>query len=98
MHFPKLLVVTEFPPNSPTLMIQALKGFPAECIHWWSCEPEFTSVYGQKYAHHYHCWLPYRLVARGRMPRLKSLIVENLWVPFAARHLRNTLATVSPDQ
>ena len=98
MHFPKLLVVTEFPPNAPTLNIQALKGFPADRIHWWSCEREYTSVYGQKYARMYRCWLPYRLIARRRVPRLRSMIVEKLWVPYAARHLRSTLAEAKPDQ
>ena len=91
MHFPKLLVVAEFPPNAPTLNVQSLKGFPADKIHWWSCLPETTTVYGQKYARHYYCRLPQRLMGRHRLPRLKALLVEKLWVPYAARHLRDTV-------
>ncbi len=98
MHFPKLLVVAEFPPNAPTLNVQCLKGFPAEQIYWWSCMPETTSIYGQKYSQHFYCRLPRRLLGRRRLPRLKAWFVENFWVPYAARHLRRTLATVKPDR
>jgi hypothetical protein len=98
MHFPKLLVVTEFPPNSPTLTVQCLKGFPTDRIYWWSCTPEITSIYGQRYVRHYRCRLPEILTRPQRYPRLKALLVEQLWLPYAGRHLRKTLEHVSPTQ
>lgn len=98
MHFPKLLVVTEFPPNSPTLMVQCLRGFPPSHIHWWSYIPESTRVYGQGYAHHYRCWIPEILTRPRRYPRVKALVTEHLWLPFAARHLQRTVESVRPTQ
>jgi hypothetical protein len=98
MHFPKLLVVTEFPPNSPTLTVQCLKGFPTDHIYWWSCTPEITSVYGQRYVRHYRCPLPGILTRPQRYPRLKALLVEQLWLPYASRHLRTTFEQVKPAQ
>src|SRR5260370_337955 len=98
MHFPKLLVITEFPPNSPTLNVQCLKGFPADQISWWSCTPETTSVYGQKYSRHFYCRLPRRLMGRHRLTRLKCLLIEALWTPYACQHLKRTVAAVRPAQ
>src|SRR5262245_40065629 len=98
MHFPKLLVVTEFPPNAPTLNVQCLKGFPSDRIYWWSCTPETTGIYGQRYAKHFYCPLPRRLIPTRRWTRLKSVLLELLWLPFSCRHLQRTVQSVKPDQ
>jgi glycosyltransferase involved in cell wall biosynthesis len=38
-----------------------------------------------------------KLAPHVRGTEIKSLILENLWSPFAARHLERTIATVKPD-
>jgi len=98
LSFPKLLVVAAFPPNAPTLNIQCLKGYPPERIYWWSYLPEITAVYGQKYARHFHCSLPMRLMPQLRFNRIKCGLLDALWMPYARRHLLRTLHEVQPEQ
>jgi hypothetical protein len=99
MDFPRLLVVTEFPPNStPPLTIQCLKGYPPEQIYWWSCKPETSIFLGQEYARHFHARLQPRLLPHQRFAAVKSGLLERFWMPLATWHLQKIVNQVRPQQ
>lgn len=99
--FPRLLVATEFPPNSPgggpAVVRQMLKGWPAEKLFWWSCLPDRDQRSGQQTASHLVAAIPARLYPNRRLARQKSWLLENVWTPWAARHLRHALSTIRPE-
>ncbi len=100
-EFPRLLVATEFPPNGAgggaAVVRQMLKDWPAEKLFWWSCLPDRDQLFGQKVAAHHVALIPHKLYPSRRWRALRSWLVEKIWVPRAARHLRQTLETVKPD-
>lgn len=98
---PKVLFVNEYPPDSLSvadLVRQLLLGYPANQLAWWSCR---TSAVGGlsdlKAGEVYSCRMPPRLIPGRRLTRFKSRLLESLWVPVAARHLRQTVERVQPD-
>jgi len=99
--FPRLLVASEFPPNSsgggPAVARQMLKEWPTENIFWWSCRPDTDQRFGQKVASHAVARIPGKLYPHRRWRRQKSWLLEQFWGPWAARHLKKTLETFQPE-
>src|SRR5580698_9655487 len=99
--FPRLLVATEFPPNSPgggaAIVRQMLKDWPAEKLYWWSCYPDESQLFGRKVAGHRVASIPPRFYPNRRGRALKSWLMEKFWLPSATRHFKQTLADLKPD-
>ena len=98
--FPKLLVAAEFAPTGmgggEALMRQLLTGFPSRQIYWWSCRPALGRDLPLQ--PHFCYPAPARLFPHKKFKRLKSWVLEELWAPRAAAHLRSVIAEVRPDQ
>ena len=100
-HFPKILFVHDYRPDSlvtADLIRQLFRGYPPAQLAWWSCrrtglhaKPDMQA--GQLYKFP----LPERLVPHVRGNQTKAWLLENFWVPRAARHLTRTIAGVKPD-
>jgi hypothetical protein len=99
--FPRLLVATEFPPNSSggggAVIRQMLKDWPAANLSWWSCSHDPNDLFGRKVAEHQVAAIPPKLYPNHRWTAQKSWLLEKTWVPWAARHLEKTLARLKPD-
>src|SRR5580658_3485664 len=99
--FPRLLVATEFPPNAsgggPTVVRQMLKDWPVEKLFWWSCLPENSQKFGQKFAAHRVATIPRKFYPHQRWCRQKSWLLEKLWAPWATGHFRRTLKEFQPE-
>jgi hypothetical protein len=99
--YPKLLVATECPPNSAgggaTVIRQMLKDWPANRLIWWSCQPDYNKHYGREVAAHRVARIPPKLYPQRRWCSQKSWLLEKVWTPWATRHFRKTLDTVTPD-
>jgi glycosyltransferase involved in cell wall biosynthesis len=75
-----------------------LLGYPVEKIAWWYCRR--SKLHAKPDLHvgrQYYFPMPARLVPNKRMTSAKCMILERLWVPLAARHLRHTIAKAKPD-
>ena len=100
-NFPRLLVATEFAPNAPgggpAVVRQMLKKWPVEELCWWSCFSEQTTDPEQAVSAHRVAVLPGNLYPQRRYTRTKAWILENFWVPWAARHFHKTLKQTQPD-
>jgi hypothetical protein len=98
---PKILFVNDFPPDSlavADLVRQLLVGYPRAQISWWHCRTsKIRGLTDLGVGEIHHCPLPNKLVPNQRLRTLKGSIVEGLWLPFAARHLRRTVSKVKPD-
>jgi hypothetical protein len=98
-HFPKLLLVTSFAPHpvGAALSRQLLLGYPAERLHWWTCSPS-QACGGHLETHQIHyCPIPARLHPYRRLVRLKSWLVERLWLGRGAASLRRLATELQPD-
>jgi glycosyltransferase involved in cell wall biosynthesis len=99
--YPKLLVATEFPPNTPggggAIIRQMLKGWPIEKLFWWSCRPDTSQQYGQRTARHAVASIPSKLYPNKRGRELKGWLLDLLWKPWAEQHFRKALAELQPD-
>ena len=99
--YPRLLVATEFPPNMPggggAIVRQMLQGWPVDKLFWWSCRPDESQHFGQKTAAHAVALIPKKLYPHRRARIQKCWLLENIWVPWAARHFQKTLAAFRPD-
>ena len=99
--FPRLLVATEFPPNSPgggpAVVRQMLRNWPAENLFWWSCLPEVDQKFGLRVAGHSVAHIPQKLYPHQRWCPQKSWLLENVWSPWATRHFRKILCQVRPE-
>lgn len=99
--FPRLLVATEFPPNSPggggAIVRQMLKGWPDEKLYWWSCQKDTSQQYGQRVARHYVAHIPQKLYPARRAREVKGFLLETFWKPWAERHFQRTLTDLKPD-
>ena len=100
-NFPRLLVATEFPPNGSgggaAIVRQMLQGWPPEKLHWWSLYPDADAHFGQQVQSHDTIQIPRRLIPFVRLHRLKSSVLERFWVPWASRHLRQTILKIRPE-
>jgi glycosyltransferase involved in cell wall biosynthesis len=100
-HFPKIFFVNDYPPGSQILadlIRQLLLGYPTEKIAWWYSRQ--TPVYAKpdlQAGSLYHYPLPAKLVPNQRWTKAKSLFMEKIWVPLAARRLRQAIAEAKPD-
>lgn len=99
--FPHILFVGDFSLDSLALTgfpRQLLTGYPADRISSWywrsSGGPKVTEF---KVGTHYRWRLPDRLVPNRRLKTLKGAILENIWIPISAWHLRRTVAIAKPD-
>ncbi|MGH7979761.1 MAG: hypothetical protein ACREE6_10335 [Limisphaerales bacterium] len=99
--FPRLLVATESPPNSPgggaAVIRQMLKTWPTEKLFWWSCCPETGRIFGQAVAEHRVAKIPSGLYPNRRWRAQKAWFLERFWLPGAARHFERTLVDLKPD-
>lgn len=99
--FPRLLVVTEFPPNAAgggaAVVRQMLKPWPAEQLCWWSCLPERNELFGRKVAAHHVALVPRKLYPNRRWRAQRAWLLEKFWVPWATRHLRKTVDLLQPE-
>jgi glycosyltransferase involved in cell wall biosynthesis len=100
-QFPRMLVVTECPPNSAgggaAVIRQMLKDWPAENLFWWSCRPDRDQHFGRQVAAHHVARIPPKLYPHRRWCAQKSWLLEHAWTPWATRHFRNTLAGLEPE-
>ena len=101
--FPRLLVATEFSPNMPggggsgAVMRQMLKDWPAGNLFWWSCFPDRDRHFGRRVAGHRVALIPRKLFPNRRWRAQKSWLLEQFWVPWAARHFHRTLKLFRPE-
>ena len=97
----KLLVATEFPPNAsgggPAVVRQMLRDWPADELFWWSCLPDRDQRFDQNVAHHFCATIPRKLMPHRRLTRVKSVLLDWFWTPFASSHLKETIRQVQPD-
>ena len=98
----KLLVATEFPPNSTgggaAIVRQMLRNWPVDQLYWWSCFPDRDRHFGQRFAGHGWAGIPARLYPNIKWRKLRSALMEGVWVPWATHHLRRTIAAFNPDR
>ncbi|MST93994.1 MAG: hypothetical protein EXS33_01750 [Pedosphaera sp.] len=100
-HHPKILFVNEFAPDSllvADLSRQLLLGYPADRLAWWHWRPGAQREVRDLQVGSRHFWpLPEKWVPNRKFAALKSAVMERVFVPLAARHLRRTIAEVKPD-
>ncbi len=100
-RFPRILFVNEYPPESllvADLVRQLLVGYPPECIEWWHWRTGTVRELSDLRVNGLHHWrLPDRVIPNRRFAGLKSALMEHVFVPQAARHLRRTIEEVKPD-
>lgn len=99
--FPKILVATSFPPDapggSPWLLYQLLRGVPPDRVSWWSSSGEAPAHSVERVGSFKSGCLPPRLVPHRRLTQLKAFLLEQIWVPLAARALRAFIKKQNPD-
>lgn len=98
---PRILFVHDFRPDSlhtADLIRQLFLGYPVERLAWWSfrqtgrhTSPDLRAARCHEFS------LPDRLVPHYRLAGLKSALLENFWVPRAARDLEQVIADENPD-
>lgn len=100
-HFPKILFVNDFSPDSlavADLVRQLLLGYPREQIAWWYSRTSPVRGLTDVAVGELHCCpLPNKMVPNRRLTSLRASILERIWVPIAARHLKRTVSAVKPD-
>lgn len=98
---PRILFVHDYRPDSlvtADLLRQLFLGYPPEKLSWWSFRQTGLHAKPDLCVSQQHEFpLPHRLVPNVRLCRLKSALLENFWVPFAARHLEKVMAREKPD-
>jgi glycosyltransferase involved in cell wall biosynthesis len=98
---PRILFVHDYRPDSlhtADLIRQLFLGFPPANLAWWSfrqtgrhAKPDLRAARCHEFP------LPDRLVPHVRLAQLKSVLLENFWVPRAARDLERVIAVEKPD-
>lgn len=100
-NLPRILVIHDHRSDARAtadLLRQLLLGYPPEKLAWWYClKSELHARPDLPVGSHHHFRIPPRLVPSVRLTALKSALVDNFWVPLAARHLEKTLAVVKPE-
>jgi glycosyltransferase involved in cell wall biosynthesis len=97
---PRILVVAEFAPGAPggdwVNIKQHFRGLDWGQIYWWSFSQsgfnprEFGGRHGS-------CNVSPRFMPIQRWTGLKSWILDNFVIPYAARHLESFIRSVKPD-
>jgi glycosyltransferase involved in cell wall biosynthesis len=99
--FPRILFVHDYRPDSQViadLLRQLFLGYPQEKLSWWSFRRTPLHQPPDLRAGQLHEFLlPDRLVPNVRLSQLKANLLENFWVPRAARHLEQVIAREKPD-
>lgn len=100
-RLPRILFVNDFPPDSlavADLVRQLLLGYPKDKISWWYCRTSrIRGLTDLRVAEIHQFPLPNKVVPNRRFVAIKGAIVERIWIPLAARHLRSTISKVKPD-
>lgn len=78
-------------------MLQLLQGYPVDRQNWWTCSDGPSSGHGLLPHQIHRCPIPGKLQPYRRLVRLKSWIVENLYMPLGAAHLRRVARRLKPD-
>jgi hypothetical protein len=78
-------------------MRQMLQGWPADRLWWWSVTPSAPAGEAQPVAGHFVTPLPRRLYPARRYAKPRAWLMEHLWTPVAAAHLRRTIRACRPD-
>src|SRR5207253_6923253 len=73
-----------------------LRDWPTNQLMWWSCRPD-EHRFGVEVGQHEVANIPSRLYPHVRFARAKAQALENIWAPWAARHLRRSLRQLQPD-
>ena len=99
--FPKILVATSFPPDAPGgsawLLYQLLRGVPPDRVSWWSSSGQAPPHSVERVGSFKSGHLPPRLVPQRRYTQIKAFLLEQIWVPLAARGLRAYIKAEKPD-
>jgi glycosyltransferase involved in cell wall biosynthesis len=99
--FPRILFVHDYRPDSQViadLLRQLFFGYPPEKLAWWSCRRTPLHEPPDLRAGHLHEFvIPEKFVPNVRLSRLKAALLENVWVPRAARHLERVIEQEKPD-
>jgi glycosyltransferase involved in cell wall biosynthesis len=95
----RILVVPEFGPGSAggswVILKQLLRGVDWSQVYWWSF---FREVSSYQFGGRHHCFnLSTRFAPHRRLAGLKSSVLENVMVPFAASDLLSFIQSVEPD-
>src|ERR1700677_3078044 len=94
---PKILVVSEFAPGAAgggwIILKQLLRGLDWGETHWWSFFQDSTSSY-QFGGRHHSCNISPRLSPNNRFKGLKGAIMDNIYVPHAARDLLSFIRSI----
>jgi hypothetical protein len=99
----KLLVATDFNPNSPgggpAVIRQMLTGFreAGHSISWWSCRSE--EQVGETFFVDYlaRCPIPRKLIPATKLPKIKSALLHKFWAPVASTSLQRVLQDIQPE-
>jgi len=98
---PRILVVAEFAPGAAggdwVNIKQHFRGLDWSQIYWWSFSSQADAKSHEFGGRHSSCKIPDRLTPNKRWTGLKSWIVDNFVVPYAARHLLAYIRSVQPD-
>lgn len=100
----KLLVATEFahdaPGGGPSVVRQMLNGFAdseKSQLFWWALRRPSPLTESSNISGSFAPPFPSKLYPTRRFTHLKANILERLWAPLAAAHLRKTIRALRPD-
>jgi len=98
---PKLLIATEFPPNAsgggPAVVRQLLKDWPSDKLAWWSCLPDDQRPPELQITIHEVAKIPRKLYPHFRWMGFKGWVLQKVWAPWAANHLRAMIRQYRPE-
>ena len=99
--FPKILVATSFPPSvpggSPWVFDQLRRGIAPEKLSWWACGGTPPAACNVPLSQFKSGNQPPRLQPHIRFTQTKCFLLEQIWVPAAARGLRAFIRQQKPD-
>src|SRR6266480_4138500 len=99
--FPRLLIVTEFPPNATgggsAIIRQMLRDWPNKKLDWWSCLGESSNRPSWPVRQHAVASIPYKLYPHRKAAQVKGWLLARYWSRWAAKHLMATIEKFEPD-
>lgn len=81
----------------PSSMIAPPPATPDSQLFWWSCHADKETHFGQEVSGFSCAAIPSKLMPTRRFTKLKACVLEHVWAPWAAAHLRRTIARLSPE-